>query len=292
MDTRQNTMEDYFDEFTVHDDDANDESLLGSGNYFNDPDGNICFDEEDGTIKEMESDSDIATVVLAEDDEILMHGETDTAQVLAEEDKPIHMESTVKRKEVLSLVYALIAKHHMTAAAVEDVLGLLNVLVPGCLPRTRYHLKKILNHKTYSVHYVCDKCKGYIGKDIQLSCGSCGTVLNRDLLYKTGSYLLTVDIESQLKHFILYADFLSFVCKEDMTGFKGGAMYRRLHSFTQGQYNLTLTFGFDGAQAGFPLTQNSCIYDSQLRKNTSRNNDCVMTDAVSKYLCCCLPAYK
>jgi hypothetical protein len=89
----------------------------------------------------------------------------------------IHEHLHCTRGELLSLVLAFYLRHRLTKNGLQDLLTLLDIVVPGCVPKTLYYLRKFFLGSSVmdvTVHFYCGICEGYMGDNIETnSCASC-----------------------------------------------------------------------------------------------------------------------
>ena len=65
-------------------------------------------------------------------------------------DQPIYENSTITKLQAILLVLTFALRHSLCDQALEDLLALLNIICPGCVPQTKYLVSKIigdLNHE-------------------------------------------------------------------------------------------------------------------------------------------------
>lgn len=94
------------------------------------------------------------------------------------------------------LVMSFVLRHKLAASAMQDLLTLLNLVIPGCVPNTSYFMQKYFCFDIQNVetHYYCPTCLTYIGAEITPVCASCGSAYD-----SKDSYMLTLPIELQLR---------------------------------------------------------------------------------------------
>ena len=64
--------------------------------------------------------------------------------------------------QLVMLFIALCLKHSLNSSAMGDFLKLLNMVVPGCLPKSNYFLQKLYFHEIESqrtLYNFCPECK-------------------------------------------------------------------------------------------------------------------------------------
>jgi len=98
--------------------------------------------------------------------------------------EPICLDSAITKGQAAIMLMSFIYRHHLTNMAVEDLLDLLSLLCPGCLPSTRYLLTKGLcvveNH--IERHMYCNVCFAYVSKYADVcdadTCRYCDSAFN------------------------------------------------------------------------------------------------------------------
>ena len=155
-------------------------------------------------------------------------------------------ENDALAKQNIALICALIAKHHCTSSLTDDLLKVIQSIMPGFLPKNRYFLFKFIQDKEYKTHYVCKNCYNYLGPNPEITC-QCSAEIDKNDLYKNYMYILTVDLKFSITQLCLHTEFLKHIDKRNKRGLQTGKLYSRYKDFlSEGNYNLTLTFGTDG----------------------------------------------
>ena len=125
---------------------------------------------------------------------------------LTELNGKIHEHLNCTRGELLSFVLAFYLRHSLTKKGLQDLLTLLNMMVPGCVPKTLYYLKKFCLGSSVmdvTVHYYCGICEGYMGDNIETnSCASLNITESSKKSLAAGRYFLVKSIESQLQNML------------------------------------------------------------------------------------------
>ena len=110
--------------------------------------------------------------------------------------------ATVTQGQGLLAVMIFALRHHLTGAALSDLLGLMNLLVPNLVPASKYLFKKFFGDPAVSsvAHFYCEVCQHYIGKDPDDgSCSHCGTSFNTTTSAKRGNFFLAISLKDLLK---------------------------------------------------------------------------------------------
>ncbi|XP_005921979.2 uncharacterized protein LOC102312488, partial [Haplochromis burtoni] len=119
-------------------------------------------------------------------------------------EKKIYAGSSVTMGALLLLLLAFIVKHGLSKAAARDLLHLLNLVVPGCVPKSLRFLKKHstdYNGKT-EIHFYCPRCTNYLGVDPGNECSVCQQSLSRKYLILKAYYFLVMPLEIQLRNLL------------------------------------------------------------------------------------------
>ena len=152
-----------------------------------------------------------------------------------------------RRNQNIALICALLSKHHCTASLTDDLLKVIDTIMPGALPKTRYFLFKFMEDRFYQVHYVCKECYSYLGENPQESCQQCMTGIDKSDLYTNNMYILTVSLTYSLTQYCLNTDFLKLIDKCNRKGVQTGKMYAKHEQFlAEGPCCFTLTIATDG----------------------------------------------
>lgn len=126
---------------------------------------------------------------------------------------PIDDRSEITKGQLLATLLAMASKHGMSGHMMQDVLKLLNLVAPGCVPSSNYFLDKIFYDVSASErvkHYYCSRCTNYLGpiQDV-LVCEQCETTLTSIAAKKSNNYFIVMSVEEQLRE-ILESDIIAF----------------------------------------------------------------------------------
>ncbi|KAI4799871.1 hypothetical protein KUCAC02_016410, partial [Chaenocephalus aceratus] len=108
--------------------------------------------------------------------------------------------ATVTQGLLAVTLFAL--RHHLTGAALSDLLGLIHLLVPNLVPASKYLFKKFFGDPAVSsvAHFYCEVRQHYIGKDPdEGSCSHCGTSFNSTTSANRGNFFLAIALKDLLK---------------------------------------------------------------------------------------------
>lgn len=131
----------------------------------------------------------------------------DSIDFVLNENRPIHINLKCTVNELMAMVYSFHVRHNLTMVALEDLAELFNrVLEKKVLPVSkRTFIKKFNSNQESSqvVHFVCNNCNKYLGKqeDFRNSksvlCSNCEKVVNITTKYDN-NFFLTFPVENQL----------------------------------------------------------------------------------------------
>ena len=79
-------------------------------------------------------------------------------------DEFINSDSSVTKGQAVVLLMSYILRHNLTGVAVTDLLELLNIFAPGCLPLSKFLLRKGFCNGCLEAHLYCFVCMSYVGK--------------------------------------------------------------------------------------------------------------------------------
>lgn len=103
------------------------------------------------------------------------------------------------------MVATFVLRHSLTGTALQDLLSLLNELLPGVTPATKFLFEqKFANIRGKAeVHYYCHECTAYIGETehdlVICQNDQCQAECDINKCQKNGNFFLYLPLESQLK---------------------------------------------------------------------------------------------
>lgn len=155
---------------------------------------------------------------------------------------------------LLLLLLTFILKHGLSKAASKDLLDLLNVVVPGCVPTSLRFLKKHLTeYKNKSeVHLYCPKCANYLGVEPGVECEMCQQSFSKEGLLEKAYYFLVMPLEIQLRNVLahVHTKLGKHLTKDaSFSDINTGSEFKRERQSD----SITLTFKCDGS----PLLKSS-----------------------------------
>ena len=179
---------------------------------------------------------------------------------------PIHPTSHCTKGQLFSLVIAFFLRHRITKTALQDLLSLLNIVIPGCISKTKYFIQRyfLKGSSEFVSHYYCPECETYLGKENTATnletiffCPSCKQNVSLDQCSSKGKYFLSSPIEDQLIYFMENTNLFDRIkAKKEKNvdlNVKGeiytGECYRgeKVQSFLrESPYNFTMSYGSDG----------------------------------------------
>jgi hypothetical protein len=203
--------------------------------------------------------------VVAGDEEAHSHQQS-TPSPTVTDDEPIHPSLVLGKGELLSLILAFYIRYKLSKSCLDSLLHLLNLMVPGCVPKNNYFFDKIIGNFTSHrivIHFKCPACESYLGREevTNLHCTLCDLNYERNELEKKHSYFLSSSLESQLRDMLENTnlwDHISKVKQDVLRGnfngnigevYTGGSYQRpKVKSFLSAGDNFTATFSTDGVR--------------------------------------------
>jgi DNA-directed RNA polymerase subunit RPC12/RpoP len=119
-----------------------------------------------------------------------------------EDDEPILPDSYITRGMLLALVFAFFIRYHLTKAAKQGFLILLNIILPGCVPKSIYSFKQKFaeTNVLLETHYFCPTCEEYIGRNKEyLRCSHCNLRHDLKFLKAKHSYFIVSPLKALIK---------------------------------------------------------------------------------------------
>lgn len=165
----------------------------------------------------------------------------------------IRSDSSVTKGQAVVLLMSYVLRHNLTGVAVTDLLELLNIFAPGCVPLSKFLLTKGFCNGCLEAYLYCGVCMSYVGKyssnrDLT-KCPVCDTLVTRDQCLKNGNFFLYMPIESQLKLLLRrYSPCSKRVGSDSLTSiFSGCLMKQYVEQNDITDSDLTLIWNCDGA---------------------------------------------
>ncbi|KAM4717502.1 uncharacterized protein FYW61_017580 isoform 2-T2 [Anableps anableps] len=159
-------------------------------------------------------------------------------------EKKIYAGSSVSVRSLLLLLLAFILKHDLSKAATKDLLALLNLVVPGCIPSSLQFIKRHLTDidKKTEIHLYCPRCENYLGVEPGTECGVCQQRLSKKSLLEKANYFLVMPLENQLRKVLkrLHSKLGNHLTRDDyISDVNTGGEYK--HEEQEGSITLTFT---------------------------------------------------
>lgn len=240
----------------------------------------------DNPMNELIDDSMCDTV---DDDEYSMHSQDEQSDSDCEIDGDCYssiyevvINAVVKMKvmDLLSLIFVFSVRHNLSWTTMESLAKLIScILGDESVPSSKYHFKKLFSpSKNMNVHFICKKCRTYLGTNRDCSIARICPVCNENIDMKTknsdSNFFVTLPIEQQLK---LHAE----KCIRDgdlkfqnnrirgngpIQDIYDGDAYQNLIGINGGHKFLTLTVNTDGASI-HKSTKNASVWPLQFFVN-------------------------
>jgi hypothetical protein len=190
----------------------------------------------------------------------------DTQQQDLINDQLVNEQSSCTKGQALCLVFAFFLRHNLTKTALQDLLALLNILSPNCVPGSKYLFEKFFfkDNCKPDIHFYCPQCKNYLAKfdadNVHAShtCKYCVPAAARSSMWliKKNFFFLTKSIAGQLIDMLQNRKLWGFIergksrsndenCRSEIFT---GALYKKLSEFLRGNFNFTMAFATDGVQ--------------------------------------------
>lgn len=171
--------------------------------------------------------------------------------------EPIRPDSNITKGQAVIMLLCFIFRHHLSHTAVNDLLDLLSLLCPGCLPATKFLLTKgLLLENNLERHLFCSVCFAYVTKYDVCShtvekCPYCDTPFNSDDSIKNGYFFLYMPIEKQLQALLAKYDFVKksdAMQSNDLNSvLHGNVVKSNLFEGNVSDNDITLLWNVDGA---------------------------------------------
>lgn len=169
----------------------------------------------------------------------------------------LHRHTAVTVAQAALLIMAFAVRHSLSHSAIGDLLQLLSLLLPtpSSIPASYHLFQKLFKPPTASVktHFYCSNkdCMSAVG-EVDIECKICKTEFSAEANKKSGSFFLTIGLETQIKS-VLEADGVAdqlFSNKapgdSNVSDICDGTFYRSLTDLTTGSGNISLTWNCDG----------------------------------------------
>ena len=178
-----------------------------------------------------------------------------TTEVLPGGNSAVYDGSTLTKNNLVMLVMAFVLRHKLNAAALQDLLTLVNLIAPGSVPASTYFLDKLFCAEKCNavLHYYCanSSCMHYFGPTVPDVCATCGKCYHGCSDLCGDSYMLVLPLEQQLRDILQSCDYKPIACTGStssrqwpMRDVIDGIAYGHVR---KGESDITLQFNCDGA---------------------------------------------
>lgn len=172
------------------------------------------------------------------------------------------------------MITAFVLRHKITGAALQDLLTLLNELMPGVAPHTRYLFEQALTtvRGEMELHFYCPSCSGYIGETGEGVCRNAECQFKYDLTSckKNGNFFIYLPLASQLRDLLENSDISlqlgrSRSYRDDVVSdiFDGSEMRKTMLEHNISDTDLTLLWNCDGVpvfeSSGYSIWPLQCV---------------------------------
>ena len=104
------------------------------------------------------------------------------------DEKSVSENSSLTRGQLLALVIAFFLRHKLTKVALRDLLQLLNLVLPDCVPATKHFLQPFLYWgNNVQEHFYCPKCAEYVNQT-DSECTVCNTRIDVNELRQQSNF--------------------------------------------------------------------------------------------------------
>lgn len=170
------------------------------------------------------------------------------------------------------MITAFILCHKITGAALQDLLTLLNALMPGVAPHTHYLFEQTLKrvHGEMGLHFYCPSCTEYIGESEEGVCRNTDCQFTYDLTTckkkKKGNFFIYLPLASQLSDLLENSEIFSKLgrsqCYSD-DAVDGSEMRQTMIENNISETDLTLLWNCDGVpvfeSSGYSIWPLQCV---------------------------------
>ncbi|KAJ4936977.1 hypothetical protein JOQ06_001561 [Pogonophryne albipinna] len=150
-----------------------------------------------------------------------------------EKDRPIYDEAETTKGTLVLLAIGYVLRHGRSGYGLSDLLSLLNVAMPGCVPATKYFLDKSFFRMSdfAEQHFYCPECQAYLGINIAGQCAECEQEFTKEALLAKDSFFLVMPLSKQLTDIMQreeIQDALAGDQRQCLSDGKEGSCYREL----------------------------------------------------------------
>lgn len=186
---------------------------------------------------------------------------TDTFSV-PEGDLPVFAGSTITRGVFFTLILTFVLRHGLNQVAAGDLISVLNLVKPGCIPQSKYMFNKLARISCKAdTHTYCGDCNGYVckfGSDcVATVCPECNTSVDCKAMVKSGNFFLGSLLGEQLRNVFENTEIPQLVQQKhsldatrsttDYTDITSGSQHKTMTGhYTNNLELITLSFNIDG----------------------------------------------
>lgn len=198
------------------------------------------------------------------------------------------------------MITAFVLRHKITGAALQDLLTLLNELMPGVAPHTRYLFEQALTtvRGEMELHFYCPSCSGYIGETGEGVCRNAECQFKYDLTScKKKWKFLYSPLASQLRDLLENSDISlqlgrSRSYRDDVVSdiFDGSEMRKTMLEHNISETDLTLLWSCDGVpvfeSSGYSIWPLQCVVNElppEIRKKTCSLHGIMVWKLITKH---------
>lgn len=166
----------------------------------------------------------------------------------------IYEGSNITKGQLLAMLMAHTLKHHVSGVALKEMLEMLNIIAPGCVPNTMWYLNKTFFNLAdkAQIHYYCPECLFFLGQNPPERCSECNCVINQNQCLQDNFFFLVMPLSCQIKNLLqqpnIYHALRSHFNSDDLIGdIQTGKEYQnpKLSDFVENTKNITLSFNCD-----------------------------------------------
>ncbi len=160
----------------------------------------------------------------------------------------------LSKGESLTALLGYMLRHHVTKAGSQDLLHLLQMLLPeNSLPSTNYLFKRAFDTTSWQLHHYClnPDCGAYIGiLDVEsVLCPMCDTECKVSEHLSKGYYLMYTPLRDEIKNIFENHNLNEKLSQKNnsdcIQDISDGTLYKRIPMLTD-QGNISLTWNTDG----------------------------------------------
>jgi hypothetical protein len=162
----------------------------------------------------------------------------------------IYIGSDVTKNHLAMLAMSFVIRHRLTSVCLKDLLVLLNIVVPGCVPKTNYYVDKFTRSRLHNVqhHFYCANCNYYFGLSALKVCTKCQHSSTSD---SESPYMMVLPIKDQLQELLEQNSWDQFLFTDNNndndSSIKCDVTSGKMYTSLKNKCAITLQFNCDGA---------------------------------------------